>query len=104
MDVSRLFLVLGAFLAGFMAATYVVLSTPSLQWQGVDNVVWPTAFGLLIVSGIATPIPFVPIFKRAIAASPHKHSFALGYFFVALYTGVGICAIILIPFRRASGI
>jgi len=104
MDVSRLFLVLGALLAGFMAATYVVLSTPSLQWPGVDNCVRPTALGLLMVSGIATPIPFVPIFKRAIAASPHKHSFALGYFFVALYTGVGICAIILIPFRRASGI
>ena len=104
MDVSRFFLVLGALLAGFMATTYVVLSTPSLQWPGVDNFVWPTALVLLVISGIATPVPFVPRGKRAIAASPHKRSFAIGYFFVALYTGIGICAIVLIPFRAASGI
>jgi hypothetical protein len=104
MDVSRFFLVLGTLLAGFMATTYVVLSTPSLQWPGVDNFVWPTALVLLVISAIATPVPLVPRGKRAIAASPHKRSFAIGYFFVALYTGIGICAIVLIPLRAASGI
>jgi hypothetical protein len=104
MDVSRFFLVLGTLLAGFMATTYVVLSTPSFQWPGVDNFVWPTALVLLIISAIVTPVPFVPSGKRAIAASPHKRSFAIGYFFVALYTVIGICAIVLIPLRAASGI
>src|SRR5260370_39310524 len=102
MDVSRLFLVLGALLAAFMAATYLVLSTPSLQWPGVDNVVWPTAIVLLVISSIAMAVSFVPSGKRAIAASPHKRSFAIGYFFVALYTAIGICSIVLIPFRAAS--
>jgi hypothetical protein len=74
MDVSRFFLVLGTLLAGFMA------------------------------TAIVTPVPFVPSGKRAIAASPHKRSFAIGYFFVALYTVIGICAIVLIPLRAASGI
>jgi hypothetical protein len=104
MDISRLFLVLGALIAGFMATTYVVLSTPSLQWRGVDNVVWPTALALLAISSIATSAPIVPSCKRAIAVSPHKRSFAIGYFFVAMYTALGICTIVLIPFRAASGI
>jgi hypothetical protein len=104
MDVSRLFLLLGALLAGFVATTYAVLSTPSLQWPGVDNFVWPTALLLFIISGIATPAPFVPLCKRAIAASPYKRSLAIGYFFVVLYTGMGVFTVILIPFRRASGI
>jgi hypothetical protein len=104
MDISRLFLVLGALIAGFVATTCVVLSTPSLQWPGVDNVVWPTAVALFVISSIATSVPIVPSGKRAIAASPHKRSFAIGYFFVALYTAIGICTVVLIPFRAASGI
>jgi hypothetical protein len=72
--------------------------------HGVDNFVWPTALLLLVISGVATPMPFVPSGKRAIAASPYKRSFAIGYFFVALNTGIGICAIVLITFRVASGI
>jgi len=87
-----------------MVAVYAVLSTPSLQWPGMDDVVWHTALALLVVSSIATPVPFIPIGKRAIAASPHKHSFAVGYFFVALYTGIGIGTLVLLPFRIASGI
>jgi hypothetical protein len=104
MDVSRLFLVLGSLIAIFMATTYVVLSTTSLQWPGMDNIVWPTALVLLVISSIATSVSFVPGCKRAIAASPHKRSFAVGYFFVVLYTGIGICTMVLIPFRAASGI
>jgi hypothetical protein len=104
MDVSRLFLVLGALLAGFLATTYIVLSNPSLQWPGVDNFVWPTALVLLVISSIATSVPIFPSGKRAIAASPYKRSFALGYFMVAGYTAIGICTIVLIPFRAASGI
>jgi hypothetical protein len=104
MDVSRLFLALGLIIAMFMAATYVVLTIPSLQWVGVDDVVWPTALVLLVISGIATSLSFVPSSKRAIAASPNKRSFAVGYFFVVLYTAIGIGTLILYPFRRASGI
>jgi hypothetical protein len=70
----------------------------------VGNFVWPTALVLLIISSIATPVPFVSSCRRAIAASPHKRSFAIGYFFVASYTAIGICTIVLIPFRAASGI
>ena len=103
-DVSRWFLALGMLLATFMAATYLVLSTPSLQWPGVDKVIWPTALVLLVISSIAMAVSFVPSSKGAIAASPHKHSFAIGYFFVALYTVIGICSIVLIPLRMASGI
>ena len=104
MDISRWFLVLGALLATFVAATYVVLSTPSLQWVGVDDVVWPTALVLLVVSSIAAPVPFIPRGKRAIAASPYKRSFAIGYFCVVLYTAVGIFGLVLLPFRAATGI
>jgi hypothetical protein len=104
MDVSRWFLVLGSLIAVFMATTYLVLSTPVLQWPNMDNVVWPTALGLLVISSIATSVSFVPRCKRSIAASPHKRSFAVGYFFVVLYTGIGICTMILLPFRAASGI
>jgi hypothetical protein len=104
MDVSRLFLALGVLLAAFMATTYAVLSNPSLQWSGADDFVWPTAIVLLVVSIIATTAPFVPVCKRAIAASPHKRSYAFGYFVAALYTGIGVCTMILIPIRRASGI
>jgi len=49
-------------------------------------------------------VPIFPSGKRAIAASPYKRSFALGYFMVAGYTAIGICTIVLIPFRAASGI
>jgi membrane protease YdiL (CAAX protease family) len=104
MDVSRLFLILGALVAAFMATTYVVLSNPALQWPGVDNFVWPTALVLLVISSIATAVPIFPRGKRAIAASPHKRSFAVGYFMVAGYTAIGVCTIVLIPFRTASGI
>jgi hypothetical protein len=104
MDVSRLFLGLGALIAAFMSTAYVVLSSPSLQWVGVDNFVWPTALGLLVMSGIAAVVPMFPSGKRAIAASPHKRSFAVGYFVVVGYTAIGVCTIILIPFRAASGI
>jgi hypothetical protein len=104
MDISRSFLVLGLVLAGFTAMLFLVLSTPTLQWSGMDNVVWPTALVLPAISSIATPVPFVPFGKRAIGASPHKRSFAIGYFFVALYTGIGIGTMILLPFRMASGI
>jgi hypothetical protein len=103
-DVSRLFLALGSLIAVFMATTYAVLSNSSLQWPGMDDIVWPTALVLLLISSIATAVSFVPGCKRAIAASPHKSSFALGYFFVVLYTGIGICTMILLPFRAASGI
>ena len=104
MDISRCFLVLGALLASFFATIYAVFSTPSLQWPGLDNFVWPTSLVLLVISSIATAVPFVPSCKRAIAASPHKRSFAIGYFFVASYTVTGVCTIVLIPFRAASGI
>jgi hypothetical protein len=70
----------------------------------MDDVVWPAALALLVISCLATPLPFVPYFKRALAASPYRRSFALGYFFVALYTAMGIGILILLPFRMASGI
>jgi hypothetical protein len=104
MDISRIFLALGALLAGFMAATYVVLSHPALQWPGLDDVLWPTSLVLLVISIVATSVPIIPIGKRAIKMSPYKRSFAIGYFFVAGYTVIGVCTIVLIPFRAASGI
>jgi hypothetical protein len=104
MDISRWFLALGGLLAVFGAATYLVLSTPSLQWVGVDNIVWPTALTLLVISVIAVIVSLTPWAKRAIAASPHKRSFAVGYFCVVFYAGTGICALVLYPFRAASGI
>jgi|HubBroStandDraft_1064217.scaffolds.fasta_scaffold1218241_1 hypothetical protein len=104
MDISRVYLALGSLIGAFMAAAYLVFSTPSLQWPGMDSVVWPTALVLLVLSSAATPVPFVPRAKRAIAASPHKRSFAIGYSFVAFYTLTGIGTIVLYPFRAASGI
>ena len=103
-DVSRYFLALGLLLAGFSGLMLIVLSVPALQWSGADAVIWPTAVALLVISTTSTVINFVPRGKRAIAASPHKKSFAIGFFFVALYTGIGIGTLILIPFRMASGI
>jgi hypothetical protein len=70
----------------------------------MDNVVWLTALALFVISSIATSVPIVPGGKRAIAASPHKRCCAIGYFFVALYTAIGICTVVLVPFRAASGI
>jgi hypothetical protein len=104
MDISRWFLVLGGLLAAFGAATYLVLSTPVLQWVGVDSIVWPTALALLVISIIAVIVSLTPRAKRAIAASPHKRSFAVGYFCVVLYAGTGIGTLIIYPFRAASGI
>ncbi len=104
MDLSRFILILGFFLAGFMSATYLVLSTPALQWPGLDEVLWPAARTLLVLSTIATLVPFIPIGKRALKVSPHKRSFAFGYFFVVSYTFIGIGATLLMPFRAASGI
>jgi hypothetical protein len=104
MDISRFFLALGGFLAAFAAATYLVLSTPSLQWVGVDSIIWPTALALLVISASAVVVSLTPRAKRAIAKSPHKRSFAVGYFFVVLYAGAGICALVIYPFRAASGI
>jgi hypothetical protein len=97
-DVSKLFLVLGTLLASFTATMFAVLETPSLQWRGVDNFVWPAAIVLLVISSIATSVPMFPSGKRAIAASPHKRSFAIGYFFVAGYTAIGVCTIVFIRF------
>ena len=104
MDISRWFLALGGLLAAFGAATYLVLSTPSLQWVGVDSIVWPTALTLLVISVIAVMVSLMPRAKRAIAASPHKRSFAVGYFCVVFYAGSGICTLVIYPFRAASGI
>jgi hypothetical protein len=104
MDISRWFLALGGLLAAFGAATYLILSTPALQWVGVDNFVWPAALTLLAISVIAVIVSLTPGAKRAIAASPYKRSFALGYFCVVFYAGAGILTLIIYPFRAASGI
>ena len=37
-----------------------VFSTSSLQRPGLDNFVWPTSLVLLVISSIATGVPFVP--------------------------------------------
>ena len=99
-----LFLVLGMLLGTFLASMRLVFSTPSLQWPGMDGVIWPTALVLLIVASIAAPLPLVPYCKRAISKSPYKRCFAIGYFFVVLYALGGIGTLILLPFRAASGI
>ena len=104
MDISRWFLALGALIAMFLAGAYLVLSTPSLQWSRMDDVVWPTAIVLLAISGSAVPVPFVASGKRALAASPHKRSFAIGYFFVASYAVGGIITIALYILLRGAGI
>jgi hypothetical protein len=104
MDISVLFFVLGMLLAAFVAAIRVAFATPLLQWGGMENAIWPTALALLILSCVAAILPFVPRFKRAIAASPYKRCYAVGYFLVVLYSMMGIGTIILLPFRAASGI
>ena len=67
MNISRLFVILAASVVAFFAATYVVLSTPSLQWVGVDSVVWPTGFVFLAISIVALLVPAHSKVKRAIA-------------------------------------
>ena len=104
MDISRLFVFLSASVVAFCAATYVVLSTPSLQWVGVDSFVWPTGFAFLAISILALLIPAFPRGKRVIARSPHKISFAISYSVLAVYTIICLFSLILYPFRLASGI
>lgn len=104
MDISQLFLAIGILLCGFMCAMYLSFTIPILQWSGIDKVSWPIALVLLAIAAMATPVPFIPKAKRAIAESPHKMSFAVGYFFVALYAGGGLLTLLLLPFRIASGI
>jgi hypothetical protein len=104
LDISRYFLALGLLLGAYMFWVWLVFSTPSLQWGGMDDVVWPIALALLAVSTAASVITFLPKGKRAIADSPHKKSFAIGFLFVALYTVTGIGTLVLLPFRMASGI
>ena len=104
MDISRYFLVLGLLLAVFLAALCLILSTPALQWYGMDDVIWPAALLLLLLSTGTSAILFFPKGKRAIAASPYKKSFAVGLLLVGLYTATGIALLLFLPFRMASGI
>jgi hypothetical protein len=104
MDISRLYLLLGVILAAFGGVLCLVLQTPSLQWRGMDDEIWPAALVLLAISSIATASYFFPLIRRAVVVSPHKKSFAVGFLFTVLYTGIGVGTIILIPFRMASGV
>jgi hypothetical protein len=104
MDIGRFYLVVGAIIAGFFATSCAMLENVSLQWPGMDDFIWPTGAVLLVISTVATALPFIPAIKRAIAASPYKRSYTIGYLAVALYTGIGFGTLVLLPFRMASGI
>ena len=104
MDISRPLAYLSVSVAVFSAATYMVLSTPSLQWPGVDDVVWPTGFAFLAASLVALLLPAFPPAKRAIACSSHKISLVLSYSVLASYTAICLGALALYPFKLASGI
>jgi hypothetical protein len=104
MDIGRIYLVVGALIAGFVATSYVMFENVSLQWPRMDDFIWPTASVLLVISTIATALPLIPAVKRAIAASAHRRSYFIGYLAVASYTGLGLSTLVLLPFRMASGI
>ena len=104
MDISTLFLAFGSFLAVFTASIQIVLSTLSLQRPGMDKIVWPTALVFWIISMLAASVPLSRAARRAIAASPHKRSFAVGYVLVASFALMGICVLVFTRLISASGI
>jgi membrane protease YdiL (CAAX protease family) len=104
MDIARLYLSIGIVLALFTAAACLAFENPSLQWPGMDAEIWPASLVLWAIATPATALYFLSPIKRRVAASTHRISFVVGFFFVAGYSLTGICVLVLLPFRMASGI
>jgi len=88
----------------FCAAAIAMFEVSSFQWPGMDDFIWPTALGLLVISIAALMVPVVPAGRRAITLSPHKISFAVSYAILACYTFTGVVILVFLPFKAASGI
>lgn len=104
MNIGRTYAFLAVLVVLFCVATFVVLSTPSLQWSGVDDLVWPMAIGFLGIAIAALLFPVVPYGRRVISSCSSKMSFAIGYAILVCYTALGVVTVLLIHLRAGSGV
>jgi hypothetical protein len=104
MNICKIYVFLAVLVSFFCILTFTVLSTPSLQWSGVDSFVWPIAIGFLIAAIAALLFPAIPYGRRAVAACPRKVPFAISYAILVCYAVTGITAYLLYSLRFASGI
>jgi hypothetical protein len=104
MSIDKIYVFTAAFVTLFCVSTFVIFSTPSLQWPGLDNFVWPTAAVLLGMSSLASLFPAIPYGRRVIGSGSNKVAFAISYAALICYTVIGVMTVLIYYIRAKSGV
>jgi hypothetical protein len=104
MNIGKIYFSFAAFVVLFCITAFAVFLTPSLQWPGVDSLIWPIAIGLLGISAFASLFPALPHGRRAIGSCSSKGSFTIGYAILVCYTVLGAVSTLLYYLRATSGV